>query len=76
MKLKATLCKNKNGYGNKYSLVLSLLFSWVRVMNEGDYGKASLTKPGEKSVTSGTRAAFQITLQVGLTCLSWTLVYS
>lgn len=33
--MKATLCKNKNGYGNIYSLVLTVIFLWwVKAMKE------------------------------------------
>lgn len=47
--MKATLCKNKNDYCNKYSLVLTLLLSLVRDSHErmgmtGRQVSQSLTK--------------------------------
>lgn len=35
-KMKATLCKNKHGYGNKYSLVPTLNISGEQWPQEGD----------------------------------------
>lgn len=55
-RMKATLCKNKNGYGNKYSLVLTLLLSllsdsYERTVTTG----RRVSQFGEMSMTSETR---------------------
>lgn len=52
-RMKATLCKNKNGYGNKYSLVLTLLLSLL----SDSYERTVMTgrrvsQFGEMSMTS------------------------
>lgn len=74
IKMKATLCKNKNGYGNKYSLVLSLLFSLVSESHEERW-----LQEVSQSLVKWARPLRQglcvpnTKLHINLTCLSWKL---
>lgn len=53
--MKATLCKHKHGYGNKYSLVPTGLISGGRQLWQADDGgKMSLIKSGEMSMNQET----------------------